>query len=113
VLALVGAGGALVLARRSGDPAALLPPALQRVLAGGFGIDRAQHVVVVRPARALARLLTAGDRDVLDAYVRAPATVSRWAGLVLRRTQTGSPSGYLTWVVAGSVVAALVGVGLR
>ncbi|MGN6302260.1 MAG: NADH-quinone oxidoreductase subunit 5 family protein [Angustibacter sp.] len=112
-LAVVGAGGALMLARRSGDPAALLPAALQRVLVAGFGIDQAQQVLVVRPVRALSRLLTSGDRDVVDAYVRAPATLSRWAGLVLRRTQTGSPTGYLTWVVAGGVVAALVGVGLR
>ena len=112
-LAVVGVGGALLLARRVGDPASVLPGALQRVLAAGFGVDRAQHLLVVRPARALARALTAGDRDVVDAYVRGPATVSRWAGLALRRTQTGSTTGYVTWVVAGGVVAALVGVGLR
>ncbi len=113
LLAVLGAGGALLLARRVGDPASLLPDPVQRVLAAGFGVDAAQHVLVVRPARALARVVTSGDRDVVDAYVRGAATAGRWAGTALRRTQTGGATGYLTWVVAGGVVAALVGVGLR
>jgi NADH-quinone oxidoreductase subunit L len=112
-LALAGTGGALLLARRVGDPAALLPARVQRVLTAGFGLDAAQHLLVVRPARALGRLVTSGDHDVVDAYVRGAATASRWAGAGLRRTQTGGATTYLTWVVAGGVLAALVGVGLR
>jgi NADH-quinone oxidoreductase subunit L len=91
----------------------VLPPAVQRVLTAGFGVDQAQSRWVVRPVRALARLVTAGDRDVVDAYVRGSATTSRWAGILLRRTQTGVSSGYLTWLLGGAVVAIVVGVSLR
>jgi len=63
--------------------------------------------------RAVARAVTLGDRDVVDAYPRAAATMTRWAGLALRRTQTGVATGYLTWLVAGAVVVAVAGVGLR
>jgi NADH-quinone oxidoreductase subunit L len=113
VLSMVGVAGALLLARRVGDPATLLPQRVQRALAAGLGVDAAQHLLVVRPARALARVVTSGDRDVVDAYVRGAATVGRWGGLALRRTQTGGATAYLLWLVGGGVVAALVGVGLR
>jgi hypothetical protein len=45
--------------------------------------------------------------------VRATAVGSRWAGIALRRTQTGVTTGYLTWLAVGALVAIGVGVGLR
>ncbi|WP_426563392.1 NADH-quinone oxidoreductase subunit L [Angustibacter sp. McL0619] len=110
---IAGVAGTVALAARVGDPASVLPAWVQRVLTAGFGVDAAQSRLVVRPVRALARLVTAGDQDVVDAYVRGSATSSRWAGIALRRTQTGVTTGYLTWLVAGALVAVVVGVGLR
>lgn len=113
LLVLAGVAGTVVVARRLGDPADLLPAAVRRSLAFGLGVDAAQTALVVRPVRALARVVTLGDRDVVDAYVRAAASASRWAGSAVRRTQTGIATTYLTWVIAGGVVALVVGVGLR
>ncbi len=113
LLAVVGVGATLAVAARRGDPAAVLPGWVQRVLSSGFGVDAAQHRLVIRPAQVLARVVTSGDHDVVDAYVRGSVTTSRWAGSALRRTQTGVSTAYLTWLVAGGVVAAAVGVGLR
>ncbi len=70
---------------------------------------------MVRPVQALARLVAAGDRDVVEGYVQAPAVGARWLGAALRRVQTGVVTGYLSWVagvaVAVGVVAVLVGGG--
>ncbi len=112
-LSVLGAGGALLLAARRGDPALVLPRQVQRVLSAGFGVDAAYDRVVVRPVRGLARVVTAGDRDVVDAYVRGSATAGRWGGTLLRRTQTGVATTYLTWLAVGVVAAAVLGVGLR
>ena len=112
-LALLGVTVSLVAARRQGDPVLALSPLLRRVFAAGFGFDTASHWVVVRPVSLLSRGVAAGDREVIDAYVRAAATSARWAGLALRRTQTGVTTGYLTWLAVGAVVVAVAGVGLR
>jgi NADH-quinone oxidoreductase subunit L len=61
----------------------------------------------------MARGVTVGDHDVVDAYPRAGVLLSRWAGAGLRVTQTGRTSGYLGALAAGAVVVALAGVGLR
>ncbi len=113
-LAVAGVLVAVLLARRTGgDPVDVLPARLRSALAGGLGADAATDRVVVRPVRALAGAVAFGDREVVDAYPRAAATLTRWAGLALRRTQTGVATGYLTWLVAGAVVVAVAGVGLR
>ena len=112
-LSLLGVAVSLVAARRQGDPVLALSPLLRRVFAAGFGFDTASHWVVVRPVSLLSRGVAAGDREVIDAYVRAAATSARWAGLALRRTQTGVTTGYLTWLAVGAVVVAVAGVGLR
>ena len=113
LLSLVGAGGAVLLARRHGDPLAVLPHRARTALADGFGIDAVQDRLVVRPVWALARVVTGADRDVVDAYVRAGAVAARGAGRGLRRVSTGVATGYLTWVVLGAVAAAVAGVSLR
>jgi len=112
-LAVLGVAVALVATRQHRDPAHALHPLLHRAFAAGFGFDTASRWVVVRPVSLLARLVAAGDRDVVDAYVRAAATSARWAGAALRRTQTGVTTGYLTWLAVGAVVVAVAGVGLR
>jgi NADH-quinone oxidoreductase subunit L len=97
----------------SGDPVLVLHARLRGWLAGGFGVDAAHRALVVRPTGVLARGVTVGDHDVVDAYPRAGVLLSRWAGAGLRVTQTGRTSGYLGALAAGAVVVALAGVGLR
>ncbi len=112
-LSLIGVVATALVARARPDPALALAPRLRGAMATGFGVDAATRAVVVRPVRALARLVAAGDRDVVDAYVRGAAASARGAGWALRRTQTGGTTGYLTWVAVGAVVVAVAGVGLR
>ena len=108
-LSVMGVAGAVLAARSARE----LHPLLRRVFAAGFGVDAATRAIVVRPVTTLARLVAAGDRDVVDAYVRAAAASARGAGRALRRTQTGGVTGYLTWLAVGAVVVGVAGVGLR
>jgi NADH-quinone oxidoreductase subunit L len=112
-LALAGTGASLLVAVRCGDPAVVVAPWLHRALTAGYGLDAVQRRLVVRPVRGLARWVAIGDRDVVDGYVRAAARAASWAGWLLRRSQTGVATGYLTWLVAGAVAALVAGVGLR
>jgi NADH-quinone oxidoreductase subunit L len=96
-----------------GDPVLVLPPRLRAWCAGGFGFDVLHRALVVRPAASLARTVTVGDHDVVDAYPRAGAVVVRWLGAALRLTQTGRTTGYLGALAVGAVVVAIAGVGLR
>ena len=56
--------------------------------------------------------MRAGDRDVVDGYVRAVPVLSRWGSAVLARAQSGLATGYVAWLAAGAVVAGLVGLVL-
>ena len=101
--------------RGATDLADRVPARLRAAARSGYGYQAAQQTLVVRPVQALARLVAAGDRDVVEGYVRAPAVGARWLGAALRRVQTGVVTGYLSWVagvaVAVGVVAVLVGGG--
>ncbi|MEH0824316.1 MULTISPECIES: NADH-quinone oxidoreductase subunit 5 family protein [unclassified Micromonospora] len=70
VLLLVGAGLAWAGWRRdpAADPARALGP-LRPVFARAFRLDDVQHALVVRPARALARVARTGDEVVVDGLV--------------------------------------------
>ena len=113
LLTLAGVVGAALLARRHGDPVAVLPHRARAALAEGLGVDFVQDRFVVRPVWALARVVAGADREVVDAYVRAGAAAARGAGRGLRRVSTGVATGYLTWLVLGAVAAAVAGVSLR
>jgi NADH-quinone oxidoreductase subunit L len=111
-LALVGLTWGLAAARtRPERDAALGLPAAARVfLRDGYRLDDLQHALVVRPYAALARLVQAGDRDVVDGYVRAVPVLARWGSAVAARAQSGLATGYVAWLAAGAVVVGLVGV---
>jgi NADH-quinone oxidoreductase subunit L len=51
----------------------------------------------------------AGDRDVVDAYVRGSGTGARLLGSALRLSQTGNVQTYLTGLLAGVVLLAVAG----
>jgi NADH-quinone oxidoreductase subunit L len=113
LLGLAGVGWALSAPRLGApDIADALPAGARALLRDGYRLDDVQDRLVVRPATALARGVFAGDSDVVDAYVRGTATVSRWGGAVLRRAQGGLATGYVAWLVLGAVAAGVAGMVL-
>jgi NADH-quinone oxidoreductase subunit L len=112
-LSLVGLTWGLAAARGAERDAALaLPTGLRVLLRDGYRLDAVQDALVVRPYRALAALVRAGDRDVVDGYVRAVPVLSRWGSSILARAQSGLATGYVAWLAAGAVVAGIVGLVL-
>jgi NADH-quinone oxidoreductase subunit L len=113
LLSLAGVGWALSAPRLGGrDVADALPLGVRAFLREGYRLDGVQDVLIVRPYRALARVVGAGDREVVDAYVRGAPVGARWGGLALRRAQTGLATAYLAWLVLGAVLAGVAGVVL-
>ena len=84
VLLAAGAGTAWWLWRAvpGVDPAAALGRA-RPLFAAGFHLDAVQDLLVVRPVRALARLVTATDERVVDAAVEGTGTTTTRVGGVL------------------------------
>ena len=70
-------------------------------------IDRVYDLGVVRPVRYLARLVRAGDRDVIDAYADGAGATTRGVGWLLRRAQTGNVQSYAMAVVVGAAILAV------
>jgi NADH-quinone oxidoreductase subunit L len=113
LLSLAGVGWALSVPRLGGrDVADALPAGTRSFLREGYRLDAVQEALVVRPYRAVARVVGAGDREVVDAYVRGAPVAARGLGLVLRRAQGGLATGYLAWLVLGAVLAGVAGVVL-
>jgi NADH-quinone oxidoreductase subunit L len=101
VLALLGALAAYSLWRRGADPRPVL---LERE----FEFDPAYQRLVVVPVRWLARLVVAGDDDVVGGYVRGTGRVGVLASQGFRRLQTGNVQTYLTGAVVGVVALAIL-----
>ncbi len=94
------------------DPARLLLGPLYRPAQHGFGVDRLYSAVFVRPTEAAARLVRFLDRAVVETYVRGAGAAPGWLGRAVRFAQTGNAQGYLTALLAGAVLlAVLVAVG--
>jgi NADH-quinone oxidoreductase subunit L len=94
------------------DAVLALPVRLRTFLRDGYRLDEVQHVLVVRPYEAGARLVRSVDHDVVDGYIRAVPVLSRWGSAALGRAQSGLATGYLAWVAAGAVVVGLIGLVL-
>jgi NADH-quinone oxidoreductase subunit L len=105
-------GLAAVATRPERDAALALPAGVRAFLRDGYRLDEVQQALVVRPYTALAGLVRAGDRDVVDGYVRAAPVLARWGSVLLARAQSGLATGYLAWLAAGAVVVGLLGVVL-
>ncbi|MGH3355839.1 MAG: NADH-quinone oxidoreductase subunit 5 family protein, partial [Nocardioidaceae bacterium] len=93
------------------DPALGLGLRTRAVLAREAGVDVAYDRAVVRPTHWLAGGVVASDRDVVEPYVRGGAGAARGLGGLLRLAQNGNVQVYLSAVVAGALVLAVV-VGL-
>ncbi len=70
-------------------------------------VDRVYQVGVVGPVQWLARLVRAGDRDVIDGYADGAGAVTRGLGWALRRAQAGNVQTYLMVVVVGACAVAV------
>ncbi|MEU9129177.1 NADH-quinone oxidoreductase subunit L [Kitasatospora sp. NPDC048540] len=94
------------------DPGRLLLGPLYGPAQQGFGVDRLYSAVFVRPTAAAARLVRFLDREVIETYVRGAGTGANLLGWLVRRTQTGNAQTYLSALLAGAVLlAVLVAVG--
>ncbi|WP_369145912.1 NADH-quinone oxidoreductase subunit L [Streptomyces sp. R44] len=106
---------ALHLPHPAEDPAdpgrALLGP-LHGPAADGFRLDAVYRTAFVRPVLAAASLVRFLDREVVDTYVRAAGDSAKGLGWLVRRAQTGNVQTYLSALLAGSVVLAIVAVAL-
>lgn len=104
--------GDIAAAQDPGDPGRLLLGPLHRHAAHGFHLDALYSVLFVRPVLAAAGLVRFLDREVVETYVRGSGAAPRLLGALVRRTQTGNVQTYLSVLLAGSVVlAVLVAVG--
>jgi NADH-quinone oxidoreductase subunit L len=109
LLVAVAIAGVLLAWRRLGgeDPAAMLGRA-RPVLQAGLGMDAFYDRWVVRPVKGLGRLVVGTDRDVVDFYVLGSGRAARFLGGALRRVQSGNVQTYVTLLLAGVVVIAVV-----
>jgi NADH-quinone oxidoreductase subunit L len=104
--------GDIAAAQDPGDPGRLLLGPLHRHAAHGFHLDAVYSALFVRPVLAAADLVRFLDREVVETYVRGSGAAPRLLGALVRRTQTGNVQTYLSVLLAGSVVlAVLVAVG--
>ncbi|WP_329135359.1 NADH-quinone oxidoreductase subunit L [Streptomyces sp. NBC_01476] len=104
--------GDIAAADDPGDPGRLLLGPLHRHAARGFHLDAVYAALFVRPVLAAADLVRFLDRDVVETYVRGVAGTPRLLGAAVRRAQNGNIQTYLSALLAGAVVlAVLVAVG--
>ncbi|PWI44672.1 NADH-quinone oxidoreductase subunit L [Streptomyces sp. ICBB 8177] len=92
------------------DPGRLLLGPLHRHAVHGFGLDVLYSRAFVRPVLAAASLVRFLDREVVETYVRTAGGIPRLLGLLVRRAQTGNVQTYLSVLLGGSVVLAVLAV---
>jgi len=104
--------GDIASAADPADPGRLLLGPLHRHAAHGFHLDAVYSVLFVRPVLAAANLVRFLDREVVETYVRGAGGTPRLLGAAVRRAQNGNVQTYLSALLAGAVVlAVLVAVG--
>ncbi|MER7750557.1 NADH-quinone oxidoreductase subunit L [Kitasatospora sp. NPDC097643] len=74
----------------------------------GFGVDRLYHVLFVRPVVAAAQLVRFLDREVIETYVRGSGVGANLLGRAVRLAQTGNAQTYLSALLAGVVLLAVL-----
>ncbi len=112
VVTALGAGGVWYAWQRdpAADPARILGPWRETALYA-FYIDDVYDLIIVQPARVMARVVGFLDTEVVDAYVRGAGITARGLGGLLRRVQTGNIQLYLTALFTGVIVIAAVFAG--
>ncbi|MBU7596943.1 NADH-quinone oxidoreductase subunit L [Streptomyces sp. P38-E01] len=89
---------------RDPDPGPVLLGPLHGPARAGFHLDALYDRLFVAPVHSGARLVRFLDREVVDTCVRGAATLPRWLGSALRRTQTGNAQTYLSALLAGAII---------
>ncbi|MFE2107101.1 NADH-quinone oxidoreductase subunit L [Kitasatospora sp. NPDC059463] len=74
----------------------------------GFGVDRLYAALFVRPVEAAARLVRFLDREVVETYVRGAGAGAGLLGRAVRLAQTGNAQTYLSALLAGVVLLAVL-----
>jgi NADH-quinone oxidoreductase subunit L len=100
--------GDIAAAPDPADPGRLLLGRLHRHAAHGFHLDAVYSALFVRPVLAASSLVRFLDREVVETYVEGAGATSRLLGAVVRRTQTGNVQTYLSALLAGAVVLAVL-----
>ncbi|MDX3071736.1 NADH-quinone oxidoreductase subunit L [Streptomyces sp. MI02-7b] len=104
--------GDVAAAHDPADPGRLLLGPLFGPASHGFRLDAVYSALFVRPVLAASGLVRFLDREVVETYVRGAGGLPRLIGAVVRRTQTGNVQTYISVLLAGSVIlAVLVAVG--
>ncbi|WP_034089776.1 NADH-quinone oxidoreductase subunit 5 family protein [Streptacidiphilus albus] len=111
--ALAEADDAARAAHLAPDPARLLLGPLLGPASEGFGVDRLYRAVFVRPVLGAASLVRFLDRDVIETYLAGAAGAPRLLGRAVRRAQNGNVQSYLSAMLAGAVVLAVLVEALR
>ena len=106
--ALAEADESALAARLAPDPARLLLGPLLGPAANGFGLDRLYRAAFVRPFLAAASLVRFLDREVIETYLAGAAGAPRLLGWAVRRAQNGNAQSYLSALLAGAVVLAVL-----
>ena len=70
-------------------------------------VDRIYDRALVRPVWWLARLVKAGDRDVVEGWADGTGASVRGVGWLLRKAQSGDVQTYLLVVVVGAAAVAV------
>jgi NADH-quinone oxidoreductase subunit L len=113
LLSLAGIGWGLTpVALGARDVADAIPAPVRGFLLAGYRLDDVQDWLVVRPVRALARLVARADRDVIDAPIRGSATATGWAGRGVGRLSGSLVTSFAAWAIAGAVIVGVIGVVL-
>ncbi|MFJ8658173.1 NADH-quinone oxidoreductase subunit L [Streptomyces sp. NPDC093795] len=99
-------------AKDPADPGRVLLGPLHGPAADGFHLDAVYRTAFVRPVLAAASLVRFLDREVVDTYVSGAGSATKGLGWLVRRAQTGNVQTYLSALLAGSVVLAIVAVAL-
>ncbi|MDX3215254.1 NADH-quinone oxidoreductase subunit L [Streptomyces sp. ME02-6991-2B] len=104
--------GDVAAAQDPADPGRLLLGPLFEPASHGFRLDALYAALFVRPVLAASGLVRFLDREVVETYVRGAGGLPRLLGALVRRTQTGNVQTYISVLLAGSVIlAVLVAVG--
>ncbi|WP_380278576.1 NADH-quinone oxidoreductase subunit L [Kitasatospora purpeofusca] len=74
----------------------------------GFGVDRLYGALFVRPVEAAAGLVRFLDREVVETYVRGAGAGAGLLGRAVRLAQTGNAQTYLSALLAGVVLLAVL-----
>ncbi|MGW6915968.1 NADH-quinone oxidoreductase subunit 5 family protein [Kitasatospora sp. NPDC054939] len=74
----------------------------------GFGLDRLYGTLFVRPVAGAAQLVRFLDREVVETYVRGTGVGAQLLGRAVRLAQTGNAQTYLSALLAGVVLLAVL-----